>query len=101
MADPQQPELTTLTVQLLSAYVTNNSVPSNELAALIETTRSALAGTPSKGDEPEIEYVPAVTARKSVSSREHLLSMIDGKPYKTLKRHLAGHGLTPAEYRSR
>jgi predicted transcriptional regulator len=27
--------------------------------------------------------------------------MIDGKPYKTLKRHLSGHGLTPEGYRAR
>jgi len=27
--------------------------------------------------------------------------MIDGKPYKTLKRHLAVNGMTPAEYRER
>jgi predicted transcriptional regulator len=27
--------------------------------------------------------------------------MIDGKPYKTLRRHLSTHGLTPDEYRQR
>jgi predicted transcriptional regulator len=101
MADSEQPDLTTLTVQLLSAYFANNSVPSNEIAALIDTTRTALAGK-TEPDLPALpEYVPAVTVRKSLSSRDQILSMIDGKPYKTLKRHLAGHGLTPAEYRSR
>jgi predicted transcriptional regulator len=47
------------------------------------------------------EYTPAVSVRRSLASREHLISMIDGKPYRTLKRHLAGHGLTPAQYRER
>jgi predicted transcriptional regulator len=51
--------------------------------------------------EPETEYTPAVSARKSLSSKDHIISMIDGKPYKTLRRHLATHGLTPEQYRER
>ena len=47
------------------------------------------------------EYTPAVTARKSLASKDHIISMIDGKSYKTLRRHLATHGMTPAEYRER
>ena len=47
------------------------------------------------------EYVPAVSVRKSLASRDHIVSMIDGKPYKTLRRHLATHGLTPEQYRER
>ena len=52
-------------------------------------------------DEPAGEYTPAVSVRKSLASKDHIISMIDGKPYKTLRRHLAGQGLTPAEYRQR
>jgi len=44
---------------------------------------------------------PAVSVRKSLASKDHLISMIDGKPYKTLRRHLSTHGMTPAEYRTR
>ena len=101
MAEIEQPDLTTLTVQLLSAYVANNSVAADDLAGLIQTTRAALAGPQEADAAPSPEYVPAVSTRKSQSSRDHLLSLIDGKPYKTLKRHLASHGLTPAEYRER
>ncbi|WP_404477896.1 MucR family transcriptional regulator [Novosphingobium sp. BL-52-GroH] len=101
MADTEQPDLTTLTVQLLSAYVANNSVASSELADLIQTTRTALAGEAVPDVPAPPEHVAAVSVRKSLSSRDHLLSLIDGKPYKTLKRHLASHGLTPAEYRER
>jgi predicted transcriptional regulator len=53
------------------------------------------------GDEAAPEYTPATTARKSLSSKEHIISMIDGKPYRTLRRHLTTHGLTPEEYRAR
>jgi predicted transcriptional regulator len=51
--------------------------------------------------EAATEYTPAVTARKSLASKDHIISMIDGKSYKTLRRHLATHGMTPAEYRER
>ncbi|HXH16932.1 MAG TPA: MucR family transcriptional regulator [Sphingomonas sp.] len=51
--------------------------------------------------EAPTEYTPAVTARKSLASKDHIISMIDGKSYKTLRRHLATHGMTPAEYRER
>ena len=47
------------------------------------------------------DYTPAVSARKSLASRDHIISMVDGKPYKTLRRHLATHGMTPEEYRER
>jgi predicted transcriptional regulator len=48
-----------------------------------------------------VAYVPAVSVEASLASSEHILSMIDGKPYKGLTRHIAAHGLTPSEYRAR
>ena len=47
------------------------------------------------------EYTPATTARRSLASKDHIISMIDGKAYKTLRRHLSTHGLTPGQYRER
>jgi predicted transcriptional regulator len=47
------------------------------------------------------QYPPATTARKSLASSDVIVSMIDGKPYKTLRRHLSANGLTPTEYRER
>jgi len=52
-------------------------------------------------DEAVSEHAPAVTARKSLASKDHIISMIDGKPYKTLRRHLSTHGMTPEQYRER
>ena len=46
-----------------------------------------------------VEYTPAVSARKSLASKDHIISMIDGKPYKMLRRHLRRHGYTPESYR--
>ncbi|MEQ4502010.1 MucR family transcriptional regulator [Pseudomonas sp.] len=52
-------------------------------------------------EDATVEYTPAVTARKSLASKDHIISMIDGKPYRTLRRHLTSNGLTPDEYRAR
>lgn len=103
MSDAQTPDLTKLTVDLLSAYFASNSVPSEDLANLIQSTRAALAGESSAEDVKTEEpiYTPAVSIRKSVANPDHLLSLIDGKPYKTLKRHLTSHGLTIADYKAR
>lgn len=103
MAEDSQSDITALTVQLLSAFVANNSVPSESLADLIKSTRDALTNDVTEVmGEPTAETVtPAVSVRKSLSSPDHVLSLIDGKPYKTLKRHLAKHGLTPEQYRER
>ncbi|MFT4053620.1 MAG: MucR family transcriptional regulator [Novosphingobium sp.] len=96
-------DIAALTVQLLSAYLSNNTVASEDLSGLIRSTKAAL--TDETVVEPVAEdtsaYTPAVSVRKSQASSEHLLSLIDGKPYKTLKRHLASHGLTPEAYRNR
>jgi predicted transcriptional regulator len=65
---------------------------------------SALATVPAvatANEQAAEEYKPATTARRSLSSPEHIVSLIDGKPYKTLRRHLSRHGLTPDQYRER
>lgn len=101
MADTDQPDFTAMTVQLLSAYFSNNQVPAGDIAGIIEATRGALERKAETQAPEAAEHVPAVSVRKSLGSRDHIISMIDGKPYKALKRHLATNGLTPAEYRER
>ncbi|RSU55264.1 MucR family transcriptional regulator [Sphingobium yanoikuyae] len=101
VADTEQPDFTAMTVQLLSAYFSNNQVPAGDIAGIIEATRDALERKATVETPPAPEYVPAVSIRKSLGSRDHIISMLDGKPYKTLKRHLATNGLTPEEYRER
>lgn len=93
-------DVAALTVELLSAYLSNNAVAPEDLAGLIRTTRDALTGEQAIAQvEPEV-VMPAVSVRKSLASPEHIISLIDGKPYKTLKRHLMARGLTPEAYRS-
>ncbi|WP_336869449.1 MucR family transcriptional regulator [Sphingomonas sanguinis] len=66
-----------------------------------ETVSSLMGGGATTEVEAPVEYTPAVSVRKSLASPDHIVSIIDGKPYKTLRRHLATHGLTPEEYRER
>lgn len=99
----KQSDIASLTVELLSAYLSNNAVPSADLAGLIQSTRAALTqdSAPVEPDAERPAFTPAVTTRKSLASPEHIISLIDGKPYKTLKRHLTANGLTPETYRER
>ena len=104
MAETENPaDLTALTVELLSAYLANNTVGSGDLPRLIRETRLALSEDTASDPvvEEEQTFTPAVSVRKSQASSAHLISLIDGKPYKTLKRHLAANGLTPETYRER
>ncbi|WP_432284847.1 MucR family transcriptional regulator [Aminobacter sp. BA135] len=89
-----------LTAHVVSAYVSNNPVPVGELPGLIGQIHIALKGT-AGGAAPEKPEAlkPAVPIRKSVMP-DYIVSLEDGKKFKSLKRHLATHyGLTPDEYR--
>lgn len=88
----------------------NNRCSAEEVPTFLRTmhaTITELAGTPAAATEvaeeapATEEFTPAVTVRKSLASKDHIISMIDGKPYRTLRRHLSTHGITPEEYRRR
>ena len=96
-----------LASELVAAYVSNNRVPVTEIPALISSVHAALsglvAGTGVAGSEAQAEKVDLPNAsqiRKSVRP-DGLVSFIDGKTYKTLKRHLTKHGLDPNSYRAK
>ena len=92
--------LVELAADIVSAYVSNNSVPTGDLPALINEIHSALrnAGTPAAVKAPRGE--PAVPIKKWITG-DYLISLFDGKKYKSLKRHLrTSHKMTPQEYRS-
>jgi predicted transcriptional regulator len=72
------------------------SVIHGQLASLDVGAEASPASLPAPA-----EFTPAVSVRKSLANPDSIISMIDGKPYRTLKRHLSSRGLTPAEYRQR
>ena len=97
---------TELTVAWLGNH--NTRVQPDDVPTFLRSMHDALNGlTQSNAPRPEPElqaepeYKAAVTARKSLASPDHIISMIDGKPYRTLRRHLSSNGLTPDEYRRR
>ncbi|GGE79876.1 MucR family transcriptional regulator [Sphingomonas prati] len=99
---PANEDLLGLVADIVSAHVSNNNVATAEVPGLIRATYEAMAGLGEPQEpEPAGKPEPAVSARKSLSNPNHILSMIDGKPYTMLKRHLAQNGMTPAEYRER
>ena len=104
----QEPSLNfaDLVAGIVSAYVANNPLPPAELPPLIARVREAVAGLTTAGSasaaapNAEIEKPTPVQIRKSVRP-DGIVSFIDGKTYKTLKRHLTSHGLDPRSYRDR
>lgn len=92
-------ELSALTSDIVSAYVSKNSVPMADLPGLITSVHASLAGLGQAAAEPvEDSKVSAAQIRKSITP-DHLVSFVDGKPYKSLKRHLTTRGYTPESYR--
>src|SRR5215218_964938 len=89
-----------ITADIVSSYVANNSVHRADLPNVIASVHAALQGLvapkPAEPERPE----PAVSIRKSITP-DFLISLEDGKKYKTLKRHLGKLGLTPDEYRAK
>lgn len=96
--------LVTLVGELVAAYVSNNSVPPTALPELMASVHAALASldgqAPAAAVEPAVERPTPAQIRKSVQE-DGIVSFIDGRTYKTLKRHLTAHGLTPERYRER
>lgn len=91
-----------LAAEIVSAYVGNNSVAVADLPALIRSTFDALNGVGSSEAAPTAEHPKATAAqiRKSITP-DALISFEDGKPYRTLKRHLTTHGLTVDQYKAK
>ena len=94
-------EAVELTADIVSAYVSNNIVSAAELPQLIHQVHKALtqAATGAQA-EPAAPLTPAVPIKKSVTP-DYLISLEDGRKYKSLKRHLNTCGMTPDEYRTK
>jgi predicted transcriptional regulator len=90
-----------LAAEIVSAFVSYNPVPKSELPSLIESVHSAVERL-EKGPEsapPQVEAkAPAISIRRSITP-DFLICLEDGKRFKALRRHLAGLGLTPEQYR--
>jgi predicted transcriptional regulator len=90
--------LITLAADIVGAHVSNNSVAVRDVSGVIENVFAALAALGARADLTPEKPTGAVSVRASIKP-DHLVSMIDGKSYKMLKRHLALNGYTPQSYR--
>src|SRR5580658_979674 len=98
----RQPVTLEMAAKVVAAFVSNNHLPRGELPALIQTIDDTLAGLSADGETStpkEQPKEPAVSIQKSVTPG-YLICLEDGKHIKSLKRHLAAHGLTPEQYRA-
>ncbi|KQP88097.1 MucR family transcriptional regulator [Methylobacterium sp. Leaf117] len=93
-----------LTVDIVSAYVSNNPVPSGELAQLITQTHSALKQIATGQIEAKASSAPlqpAISVKKSITA-DHIICLEDGRTFKSLKRHLrAKYDMSPEQYRAK
>jgi len=103
--EPEQTEPTSLaqlTVEIVSAFVSRNTVAIGELGSLIDAVGQQLrslgrqeATEPAPISRPK----PVVPVRRSIQE-DYLVCLVCGRQQKTLRRHLAtAHQLSPAAYR--
>jgi predicted transcriptional regulator len=99
---PEHDALLEMTAEIVTSMVSNNSVSAQRLPDVIGSVYAALSGL---GQAPETSAAesklePAVSIRKSLADEDVIISLIDGKPYKMLRRHIGIHGYTAETYRA-
>jgi predicted transcriptional regulator len=92
-------DLASLTADIVSAYVMKNAISRSDLPNVIASVHAALQNLRRVAPEPE-KLEPRVPIKKSITP-DYLISLEDGRRYKTLRRHLTGRGLTPEAYREK
>ena len=94
--------LTKITTEIVSAYVAKNHLRPDELVVLLKDVHRKLGELATGKAEPhaEVKPEPRVPIKKTVTPG-YLISLEDGRQYKTLRRHLSKRGMTPDEYRAK
>ncbi|MES2337089.1 MAG: MucR family transcriptional regulator [Pseudomonadota bacterium] len=97
-----------LATELTIAWLSNPNTraSADEVPSFLRTMHEAVGALAGRGEsdvvaEVATSHTPAVSVRKSLASKDFIVSLVDGKPYKTLRRHLSRHGMTPEQYRER
>ena len=102
MPDPSQTAFAEITSEVVAAYVAQNHVQAAELPKLIASVHEAFRslGQPAPAEAAPEPLKPAVPVKRSVTD-DYIISLEDGRKLKSMKRYLAGLGMTPAEYRTK
>jgi predicted transcriptional regulator len=95
-------DLIQMTADVVTAFVANNSVVRQDIPALIENVHKAFAAIQNGPKDIKIAepLQPRLPIKKTITP-DYLISLEDGRQYRTLKRHLRGVGLTPEQYRKK
>lgn len=101
-AAAEQIDFVSLTSDVVSAFLSNNHVQPGDLPGLIHDIHAKLAELANgrSGEPAPMKKLTPAEIKRSITP-EHLISFEDGKPYKTLRRHLSLRGLTPEGYRAK
>ena len=91
-----------LTAEIVSAYLSHNTVPAGDIPGLINQVHAALSRVSDGSAEAPVEALkPAISVKKSVTP-EYIVCLEDGKKFKSLKRHLrTQYNMTPEQYRDK
>ncbi len=95
-------DLMTFTAEIVAAYVGHNNVRASEMPEIIASVHATLVklGEPAV-EQPKVDApVPAVPIKKSITD-DYIVSLEDGRKFKSMKRYLAGLGMTPDQYRQK
>lgn len=91
-----------MTAEIVSAYVSNNTIPVSDVAGLIGQVHQALVRV--GGGQHEVlreTPKPATSVKRSITP-DFLVCLEDGKKFKSLKRHLrTQYNMTPEQYREK
>lgn len=94
-------ELLSLTADIVSSHVSNNSVAVSDLPSLIANVYASLAAVGTTNEPEKAKQEPAVSVRSSIKP-DYIVCLEDGKKLKMLKRHLmTSYGMTPDAYRTK
>ena len=96
------PNYIELSADIVSAYVSNNSVPAADLPSLLQSVYAALTKTAlGQQEEPKADLTPAVPVKKSLTP-DAIIYLEDGTKLKSLNRHLrTTYDMTPEQYRAK
>src|SRR5262245_51260615 len=99
-ADSTSADLLSLTADVVSAYVSKNPLPTIALPEMIAQVHQSLKALSGPKQEPKVALVPAVPVKKSVTD-DYIISLEDGRKFKSMKRYLGLLGMTPDQYRQK
>jgi len=101
MSEPAAKSFVEMAAGIVSAYVSNNTLPPSDIPDLIVQVHAALLRVAASANEPAEAARPAVPVKKSMTS-EYLVCLEDGKRFKSLKRHLRSqYNMSPEQYREK